>query len=342
MIAFSKIIERFINYILLKLSMKQNLPSILTDKDKLILKELLEDGRKTSASISKEIDLGREIVNYRIKRLVKENLIVKFVPKLHEGQKSYKEYVILLKLKLEDAISKEEFVKNTIGNKFLVWILKSNDGWDLVVKLYALHTQEFQEKLHEILEVFSDVLAKYYTILSSNPIKEAQREILLESVFEDSVKKDFQTLKNVEMKFQIDDKDKELLNLLEYDGRVQYKDLAKKLNVSADTVKYRIEKLKHQGLIERFEPVINFSKLGFIQYALIITCDFLNSENLEKLHVHICKHQNIIRAIKNTYSEEFFMTVICNSEKFCAEFEEEVSAIFNNSIKLNFEWFIID
>lgn len=317
-----------------------NLPSILTSKDKLILKELLEDGRKTSASISKEIDLGREIVNYRIKRLVKENLIVKFVPKLHEGQGSYKEYVILLKLKLEDAISKEEFVKNTIGNKFLVWVLKSSEGWDLIIKLYALNVEEFQNKLHEVLELFSDVLAKYYTILSSQPIKEAQREILLESVFHDTIKKDFETIKNVEMNFQIDNKDKELLNLLSCDGRVQYKDLATKLDVSADTVKYRIEKLKHQGLIERFEPVINFSKLGFLQYALILKCGYLHPETLEKLNLHISTHKHIVRAIKNTYSEEFFMTIICEDKSYTKEFEEEISKICENEI--NFEWFIMD
>ena len=319
---------------------KSNLPSILTEKDKLILKELLDDGRKTSASISKDIDLGREIVNYRIKRLVKENLIVKFVPKLHEGSGSYKEYVILLKLKLDDDISKEEFVKNTIGNKFLVWVLKSSEGWDLIVKLYALNVEEFQTKLNEILELFSDVLAKYYTILSSSPIKEAQREILLESVFHDSIKKDFETIKNVEMHFQIDNKDKELLNLLSADGRVQYKDMAEKLDVSADTVKYRIEKLKQQGLIERFEPVINFSKLGFLQYALIMKCGYLHPEVLEKLNVFISKHHNIVRAIKNTYSEEFFITIVCEDEKFCSDFETEVNELCDEEFR--YEWFVMD
>ncbi len=317
------------------------LPSILNEKDKLILKQLLEDGRKTSASISKDIDLGREIVNYRIKRLIKENLIVKFVPKLHEGKGAYKEYVILLKLKLEDSISKEEFIKSTIGNKFLVWVLKSNDGWDLIVKLYALHTGEFENKLSEILEMFSDVLAKYYTILSSSPIKEAQRELLLEGVFHDSIKKDFETIKNIEMNFQIDDKDKELLNILSQDSRIQYKDMAEKLNVSSDTVKYRIERLKHQGLIERFEPVINFSKVGFSQYALILKCGYLPIERLEKLSSFISQHHNIIRAIKNTYSEEFFITLVCKDDNFCKHFEKDIEEILEDTQAV-FEWFEMD
>ena len=88
--------------------------SIITDKDVLILKKLLEDGRKTSASISKEIDLGREIVNYRIKRLIKENLIVKFVPKINEKALNYQEYIIFLKLNLDDELSKEKFIKENI------------------------------------------------------------------------------------------------------------------------------------------------------------------------------------------------------------------------------------
>ena len=74
--------------------------SIITDKDLLILRKLMEDGRKSSASISKEVDLGREIVNYKIKRLIKENLILKFVPKINEKAVNYQEYIILLKLNL--------------------------------------------------------------------------------------------------------------------------------------------------------------------------------------------------------------------------------------------------
>ena len=136
--------------------------SIITEKDVLILRRLLEDGRASSSSISKEIDLGREIVNYRIKRLIKENLIVKFVPKINEKALHYQEYIIFLKLNLDDEVSKEKFIRENIGNKYLIWIVKSQKGWDLIVRLYAESVEEFKLKLSEILEKFSDVLANYY------------------------------------------------------------------------------------------------------------------------------------------------------------------------------------
>ena len=187
--------------------------SILTQKDVLILKKLLEDGRKSSSSISKEIDLGREIVNYRIKRLIKENLIVKFIPKVNEEALNYKEYIILLKLNLNDEISRERFVKEQIGNKYLVWIVKSASGWDLVIRLYAQSIAEFKDKLNEILESYSSVLAKYYTIIATDEIKASEKELISKQVFnEDFTKNNFKVVKKQDP-VELDEKNKEIFSL---------------------------------------------------------------------------------------------------------------------------------
>ncbi|MCA9496047.1 MAG: AsnC family transcriptional regulator, partial [Nanoarchaeota archaeon] len=216
--------------------MKNN-KSIITDKDVLILQKLLEDGRKSSASISKEIDLGREIVNYRIKRLIKENLIVKFVPRINEKAMHFQEYIILLKLNLDDEVSKQKFAYDTIGNKYLIWTIKSDSGWDLIVRLYAASNDEFKEKLAEILDGFSSVLTNYYTIISSDEIKENEKEVISRELFQKDIsKKDFSVIKE-DVFGQVDDKDKEILNLLETDARIQYKEIGEKLEISADTVK---------------------------------------------------------------------------------------------------------
>lgn len=314
--------------------------SIITEKDVMILRQLLEDGRKSSSSISKEIDLGREIVNYRIKRLIKENLIVKFVPKVNEKAINYQEYIILLKLNLDDEVSKEKFIRENIGNKYLIWTIKSNQGWDLIVRLYAQSVEEFKKKLEEILENFSDVLANYYTIINSEEIKENEKEALAKKLFDnDVVKKDFEVIKRGEI-LQIDNKDREIIKYLEEDARVQYKDIADKLDISSDTVKYRIDRMKEQGILEGITPVINFNKLGFYQYAAILKFKFLSKKQIEDVCSFINSSREIVRGIKSLNSEEFFLNIIFDSENDVEEFKKKVLKSFDKIETL--EMFKID
>lgn len=314
--------------------------SIITQKDLLILKQLMEDGRKSSSSISKEIDLGREIVNYRIKRLIKENLIVKFIPKINEEAIKYKEYTIFLKLNLDDQISKNKFIKDKIGNKYLMWIVKSGSGWDLIVTLYAQSIDEFKEKLSEILEGFSTVLASYYTIITSEEIKESEKEILCKKLFDEkNFSEDFEKIKSLDI--QIDEKDKEILSILEQDARIQYKEIAEKLDISSDTVKYRIDKMKSSGIIERFSPVINFSKLGMSQYATILKFKFLTHKEEEKINNLIKNSNNIIKGIKSLNMQEYFFNIVFEKEEELEKFKQTIQILFENKID-SFEIFKID
>lgn len=306
--------------------------SIITEKDVLILRQLLEDGRKSSASISKEIDLGREIVNYRIKRLIKENLIVKFVPKINETALNYQEYIIFLKLNLDDEVSKEKFIRENIGNKYLLWIIKSQDGWDLMIRLYAQSVNEFKLKLAEILENFSNVLTDYYTIISSEEIKETEKELLCKNLFDDNIAKDdFKIIKKGEI-LQLDQKDKEIIQMLEEDARIQYKEIADKLDISSDTVKYRIDKMRNQGIIENFKPVINFNKLGLHQYAIILKFLYLDKNEEDRVCRFLKEKDYIIRGIKSLNAEEYFLNLVLDNPDSIEEFKEEVK---NNFTKIH-------
>jgi Lrp/AsnC family leucine-responsive transcriptional regulator len=309
--------------------------SIITQKDILILKKLFEDGRMSSSSISKEIDLGREIVNYRIKRLIKENLIVKFIPKINEKAMHYNEYIILLKLNLDDDISKENFIKENIGNKYLAWTIKSKSGWDLIIRLYAASIDEFKEKLSEILEGYSDILANYYTIITSSEIKETEKETVFENLFNEHLtKNDFAIIKGEQKLLQIDDKDKQIIDLLENDARAQYKDIAEKVGVSSDTVKYRIDKLKEQGIIQNIIPIINYNKIGLVYCAAIIKFNFLNKDDELEICRKLKNDKHIIRAIKNLNSDEFFLNLVFDNEKEKNKFEEKIKDEFKGKLNL--------
>lgn len=61
----------------------------------------------------------------------------------------------------------------------------------------------------------------------------------------------------------LDEIDKKIINLLNNDGRMSYREISRKLNISVGTVHNRIKKLMDKGVIKKFMPVIDHSKLGY-------------------------------------------------------------------------------
>ena len=61
----------------------------------------------------------------------------------------------------------------------------------------------------------------------------------------------------------IDEVDKKILDLFNEDGRMSYRKISRRLNISIGTVHNRIEKLMNSGVIKKFAPVIDHNKLGY-------------------------------------------------------------------------------
>lgn len=68
--------------------------------------------------------------------------------------------------------------------------------------------------------------------------------------------------KNKDM-VEIDNIDRKIISLFNEDGRMSYRKIAKRLDVSIGTVHNRMEKLTKNGVIQKFSPVIDHSKLGY-------------------------------------------------------------------------------
>jgi len=62
---------------------------------------------------------------------------------------------------------------------------------------------------------------------------------------------------------KVDAVDIRILVELQEDARKSLREIAEKLGVAEGTVYNRINKLRRMGVIERFIPIINYSKLGF-------------------------------------------------------------------------------
>jgi DNA-binding Lrp family transcriptional regulator len=68
---------------------------------------------------------------------------------------------------------------------------------------------------------------------------------------------------------KIDEVDKEIIRLLNEDGRMSYRKISRDLGISVGTVHNRVDKLMKTGVITKFVPLIDHSRLGYKLTAII-------------------------------------------------------------------------
>ena len=62
---------------------------------------------------------------------------------------------------------------------------------------------------------------------------------------------------------KLDEIDIKILDLLNIDGRMSYRKISRELDVSVGTIHNRIDKFVKSGIIKKFVPQIDHSKLGY-------------------------------------------------------------------------------
>lgn len=67
----------------------------------------------------------------------------------------------------------------------------------------------------------------------------------------------------------MDEKDLQIIELLERDARTPYLEIAKRMRMSESAVRKRIRKLEEQGIIERYTTIVNPLRMGYGAVALV-------------------------------------------------------------------------
>ena len=151
---------------------------------------------------------------------------------------------------------------------------------------------------------------------------------------------------NFSEKVRIDKKDAEIIKILEEEGRISLLELAKRVKLSHETVRYRLNKLIRSGVIEKFIVRINKKRLGYSIYAVIMIATW-NYTKLEwdEFLKYLLDHKNIVSVekitgnydlkiafwVKNTEEMDFLSQTI--KTKFSKIIKDWQSFIFTQQYK---------
>ena len=72
----------------------------------------------------------------------------------------------------------------------------------------------------------------------------------------------------------LDDLDKRILKMLQFNGRLSYADLSRELDVAEATIRFRVNRLVSSGVITRFAALLDPAKVGMkVSGAILLKID---------------------------------------------------------------------
>jgi len=133
----------------------------LDDTDKKILKELSNNARIPIIDLADRIKLSRDIINYRIKKLTKDKIIVQYrtFPNLENiGIKLYKLIIRTKNFNEGEETKLRNYVKS---NKKIMQLLKLIGSWDLELEYEVDNEDELYRELNELRKKFSNIIRDF-------------------------------------------------------------------------------------------------------------------------------------------------------------------------------------
>lgn len=299
-------------------------------KDRKLLYELDTNSRQSCSKIGKRIGLSPEVVNYRIKRLEKENIITQYQLIVNLSTLDILQFKICLSFQHLISSKLNEIIENLKKNDSVKWIVSCNGNWDLILSLETDSIESVDKLKDEILTLFEGHINRKAISL----LVEAQtynRNYLIDD-------KSLITKSRIIMKkdktIKIDDLDLQILKKLAENSRKSIIDLASELNQTVRIINYRIKQLEKNKIILGYKIAINYEKLGIKFFKTFIYLDNPKEERTNSIIRYLEQNKNIIHHVKAlaNWDLEPEFEVYSESEfnKILQEIKDQYSDIIKN------------
>ncbi len=301
-------------------------------KDNKLLAELIIDSRMPVNRLAKKVGVSREVANYRINRLIKEKIILNFYTIIDTEKLGFLRYTCFLQLKGISRDKEKTIIDALTKHPFITYMAPVIGKWNLVLDILAKDRTHLEKIIKEIKDNVNPYLDNYLIINTGT-----EQEMFPTKLLGINKKLIFNK-KNKSIK--IDKTDLKILQALSKNSRAEYKDLSKKVNLSANAIKYRINNLKESGIILGYTISIDMRKLGYEWYNLQLK---LNEDD-SKLKEFLRQYKKIIYFYKYIGHENWDIDVgiIVKNSLDLREFILELREKFGSIIKIYDIYVIIE
>lgn len=293
--------------------------------DRKLLFELDKASNIPLRDLSKKLKKSKQFILYRMKQLEEANIITGYnaiIDMSKLGFFSFRVYFKFQQTTIEEGSIFVDYVKN---NFHQVWTITSMHGkWDYALFLGVKEISEFHTIWEGIMLKYKPRI-KTYNVAVYAPVYNFNRKFFIDNP-EESIERVYGAGK----KEEIDDVDWKIIETYSSNVRQSSVEIAKKLQVSSDTVRARIKKLEQKKVITGYKIGLNLSPLGFVSYRVDLQ---LLSTKRNKEIFQFCKmHKNIYQINKSIGGADFEIEVIVKDLDHLLKLIDEIKTAFKDVI----------
>jgi len=272
--------------------MEKKLPIALDAKDRMILYQLDQNSRQSYSEIGKKVKMPKNVVAYRVKRLMDEGIINGFYTIINVAKLGYMYIRLFISIQNGDEQTEKEIADYFIQKREVSWISKVGDDWNFVVVLLEHDITRFRQLYDDFLYHFNDKISEREVSIATE-VYHFKNKFLF-----DRPDSSYCIVGGPLGKAKLDKIDVFVLNKLSTNARVSVLDIAKVLHISPKTVAARIKRLKSENIILDYRCRINYEVLGY-QHSHISLIFSRRSKELEKkFFSRLAMHQRVVYITK--------------------------------------------
>jgi len=259
-----------------------------------ILWNLDYNARIYLSDLSKNTNLSKQNLNYRIKKLIHENILLGFRSMIDIHRLGYLTYRIYFRFKNVDSQKEDEIINYFKTNDHVLWFVSTSGSWDLE----AVFTARNEIHLNNIFKKVKEDLGSYfskYNVSSSIFNYHFKRDYLLNKKREEFTPTYYGFEPEQE---ELDKLDIDILIQLSENCRQNNQEIAQKLGVTYHTVKNRIQELEKKKIIQSHRTLINLSTINRKFYKALIKLNNPTKEEEKKLYYFCSQHNFVVYLVE--------------------------------------------
>ncbi len=249
----------------------------LDSKDRKILYELDKNARLSNSEIGRRVRLSKEVVKYRIDRLMKSGPIIRFYTLTNYFKIGIVKYKLYLRLRDVDSKKIQEIGNYFKNHKKTEWDITCTGRWDMIIGFLVHNINEFDQEVQNMMNRFSEHIQEK-AMTTTLYLAHHLREFLSDSSSTDIKRIIYHTLSDKPA--HVDDTDLEILRIITNNGRMPVREIASRLNTTPRVVQYRMRRMEKENIILAYKVHLDPKKMGNIFCKAII---YLRPSTKERL-----------------------------------------------------------